>query len=626
MKIRLLAIFCLLICKMVSGQTNQIQRIESIDMNRVNEIKKYLPSNPKGLGATYKDREIWDKLYNSGDYKKTISNAESFLNDGFPQWDQQLWERRDTHGDTQSGKRLINYRLQSLSQLVWAECLENKGRFVPLIKDFLYDIMKQKTWVNPGSFNKDTYKGNVELATALNAIAMSQAVYLLDDKLDKTVKKDIIKELYVRAYDPLFKTLEGKDDYHKWLTVVGNWNPVCLNGVTTSALTLLNDKTERAKFIAISERYVKNYTLGFTDDGYCSEGLNYYNFGMSHYIILREMIWQSTNGKIDLFDDNHKIKNIATFLPNMEIINDVYPSIADCETDMKPSVPVMHYLSKAFGLELPQESIPLTGITHNLMEAKINLFKNSNTLTDRKTDVYKIDPLRSYFPDAGVLVTRSIHDVKKQMGVALKGGNNGEQHNHNDIGSYTLVAVKEKIIEDTGLIPYGPKTFSKERFKLFRSLNSYGHSVPLVAEELQAEGAKAYASIINTSFSESEDIIKMDLKNAYSIESLKELTREFTLHRNTSSFTVRDDFSFTSPQQFETALTVRSLWKPIDKNKILFERNGYSVIAIIETGSEDFTISGEVISEGEPYTRISVKFNQPQLSGFVSITYDIVNQ
>ena len=64
--------------------------------------------------------------------------------------------------------------------------------------------------------------------------------------------------------------------------------------------------------------------------------------------MLREKIWQDTGGKIDIFRSNPNMLNVATFLPRMEIINNVYPAIADCEMGMKPSRFVLHYLSKGY--------------------------------------------------------------------------------------------------------------------------------------------------------------------------------------------------------------------------------------------------------------------------------------
>ena len=398
--------------------------LQPIDMQRVKEIADMLPDVPSGLGETCKNRTAWDKLYATGKYKKTMNEAEKMLREGFPVWDQKLYDRVFTYGDTQSGKDMINNRLKCLSILVWAECLENKGRFTKMVKDAIYDIMKQKTWVNPKHYYKHNYKGFVELATALNAVHLSQAVYLLDDKLPVKLRTDLLAELYTRAFNPLLGTITGRNKDHWWLTGTNNWNAACLDGVTCAALTLIPDKLERAKYAAIAERYIQNFVAGFLSDGYCTEGLGYYNFGMMHYITLREKLWMDTGGKLDLFQQSpEKIYKIACFPSNLEIINGIYPAIADCKTGSSPSRNIMRYLSRTVGLQLPADKYQNEGLTFNMSDCIISVFPGAAGLNRQSGMNGQRETLRSYFPDGGLLIVRTTPESTCQMGVALKGGN-----------------------------------------------------------------------------------------------------------------------------------------------------------------------------------------------------------
>ena len=42
---------------------------------------------------------------------------------------------------------------------------------------------------------------------------------------------------------------------------------------------------------------------GFTDDGYCSEGMGYWNYGFGHYIMMGLAVRAATKGKLDIFQD-----------------------------------------------------------------------------------------------------------------------------------------------------------------------------------------------------------------------------------------------------------------------------------------------------------------------------------
>src|SRR5690606_4315007 len=115
---------------------------------------------------------------------------------------------------------------------------------------------------------------------------------------------------------------------------------------------------------------------------------------------------------------------------------------------------------------------------------------------------------RSFFDVAGILIVRPGTVNGPGMGAALKGGNNAEHHNHNDLGSYTIAAGKEVVMGDPGLIPYTAKTFGPERYT-YKSLGSYGHPVPLPAGKEQVPGKKAQAKITDTDLTAGKDRILM---------------------------------------------------------------------------------------------------------------------
>ena len=598
-----------------------ILTVEPLDMERIREIAAMLPESPSGLGPTCVDRTFWDRLYESGGYRATIKKAEKMLEEGFPAWDQAKYDRVFSEGDTQSGKDVILGRMTALSTLVWAECLENRNRFTPLIRDFLYDIMGQKTWVFPRNYNPRNYGGLIELATASYSHNLAQVIHLLGDKLPLSVHEDVFRQLYTRAFNPLMATLEGKNTDHSWLKSTNNWNPVCLEGVVCAALAMIPDRLERAKYVCIAERYVQNYVEGFGEDGYCTEGISYYNYGMSHYLVLREKLMQDTGGRIDLFKNNPKIRNIAAFPLNIEILNGIYPSIADCNMNARPSAFVMRYLSRALDMDLPVERRPSPGNTDDLTVQFLDVFQNQEGTPDAHAAHSAGQQFRSFMKQSGILIVRTKEDCPIPMGAALKGGHNQEAHNHNDLGSYTIVLDHQKMVEDPGLIPYNIKTFGPERYTAFRSLGSYGHSTPLICGKDQAAGKECRAVQTGASFSDRKDCWTLDLSSAYAVPQLKKVERQFVFSRKRPSLTVRDQFFFDSKQVFETAVTTRSDVKIIDKRHVLLTRDGRQLMLTVRTDGGDPEIFTEEISEGRaPYTRIAIRL-KPRKGGKVTLCY-----
>jgi len=606
--------------------TKPVSPLLPLDMQRVAEVSAMLPQHPQGFGDTYHNRVAWDKLRNNPKYLKAIKTAEGYLNKPFPAWSDEQYLLYFTKGTRPEGEKMIGARQAWLAPLVWAECLENKGRFLPTIQLVLNELIHQRSWSLPAHDkarqNIEGRNYTVDLGAAGMAQSIAQAVYLLDDKLSPELRTEVLDQMHKHVFDPVLRSVAtgNRDSY--WLTVTNNWNAVCLDGVTGAALAVIPDKLERAKFVTIAERYAKNSIAGFTDEGYCTEGLGYYAYGFSRYVSLRENILQATNGAIDLFADP-KVKRIATYVPNLEIINDVYPNIADCHVGVKAPANILWYCSRTLGLGLKKyDNLSFSGGTGNLTEDVMHAFPNSASQSKISTNVSVLAPgIRSYFKEAGVLVERPAPGSNAIMGAALQGGNNNESHNHNDVGSFSVVVGDEMLLGDPGGPNfYTAKSFGPERYT-YKLLASYGHPVPLVAGQEQHDGADAKADILSTNFTDKRDQFVMDISSAYPVPSLGKLIRTFTYNRDDlGTLTVKDDFGFKASESFELALITRANWKQIAPDQIEFDGQKEKMIATIKT-PRGFTVRSERIEENAPaFTRIGLVLPASQ-AGTVTVTF-----
>ena len=156
--------------------------------------------------------------------------------------------------------------------------------------------------------------------------------------------------------------------------------------------------------------------------------------------------------------------------------------------------------------------------------------------------------LRDWFDRAGILVARPAPGTPCRLGVALKGGNNAENHNHDDIGSYVVVVGDRPMLLDPGAETYTARTFSSHRYDS-KLLNSWGHAVPFVAGKLQREGADAHGQVLRTEFLPTRDTLEMDIASAYAVPTLKSLRRTFVYSRSgAGSLSISDRAQFSSPQ------------------------------------------------------------------------------
>jgi hypothetical protein len=430
-------------------------------------------------------------------------------------------------------------------------------------------------------------------------------------------------KLRERIFDPYHKAVEGTGPRQWWITAEMNWNSVCNAGVIAAALAVCPDRSERAFFVAAAEKYSQDYLRGFGGDGYCAEGMGYWNYGFGNYIQLCETVFQATKGGVDLY--NLKGAREAALYPvRIRLLNDTYPVYADCPLNAKPDPALMSYINRRYELVLKDFAIPdLTTISGGLISSLMYSCPNSATAKPIATgrDFYE---LRSLFEHGGVLNCRPLPGSPCRMAVSFKGGHNAEPHNHNDLGTFVVVVGKESLILDPGGEVYTARTFSKDRYQS-KLLNSYGHPVPVIAGKLQRPGADARAVIITKTFSDQSDTYAMDLRSAYEVPALQALKRTFVYSRaGADALTVTDDFSFSTPQTFGSALITYGQWKKITAKELLIYKNREAVRVTIDTDGAPFTITEEVINEEtqskEQPTRIGIDLTSPQLKGRVVFT------
>lgn len=613
-------------------QVKAVVKLSPLNPDRVNDIEKVLKAENTGYGLSYQQRAVWDSLYRIQKYKAMVDEAENLLNKPFPAWNDSLYLIFSKKGIRPEGEKMMIERRRWLPILVWAECLENKNRFSSTIEKVLVELCNQPTWVIPAhDWYLENFKEtnpNVDLASATQANELGQALYLLNDKISDDVKQLVVEKLYKRVFNPVLKTVRTLDTRHYWLTVTNNWNSVCLAGVTAAALAVIPDAKLRAEFVAMAEKYGENGIIGYRDDGYCTEGLGYYNYGFGNFALLREAVWRATNGKIDFFNEQ-KINRIATYGVRTEINNGIYPSIADCGMGATPSPWLLWYCGKNLNLNMINisENDIYFQKEPNLLIDMLVTFTNS-TCRGKETgneNVMNIG-IRSYFEYAGLLLCRPSSKYSKDgLAVAIKGGTNGESHNHNDVGSYTVVGGDEVLMGDAGgPTAYTNKTFTSERYTLYKAFSSFGHPVPLIDGVEQFESGQAKAVVLDTLFTDKKDMITFDISSAYKVGGLKNVIRTFTYHRKgNGTFQVRDDFKAERAIGYETAITTRS--KVIrEKNRLTLVGQHYS-LEIQVTSNVPFTFEETVISTYgvTPYTRIGIKLNEKLSAGTITVDYKL---
>jgi len=316
------------------------------------------------------------------------------------------------------------------------------------------------------------------------------------------------------------------------------------------------------------------------------------------------------------------------FPSRLEIINGIYPAYADCPVGTMPSKSLVALLDRRLGLGIASDDArkPFglqSDLVATMMYATSGLDSENAAATKPAPTT---QPLRSYFEQAQVLACRPNpgDGGACRLAVSLKGGHNAEQHNHDDVGSYVVVADNSALLLDPGPEVYTRRTFGKDRYQS-RLINSFGHAVPVVAGKLQRTGREAHADVIRTDFTHDADTFVLDIRSCYDVPELASLQRSFVYRRTgEGSLVVTDEAEFASPQTFGTALITLGKWQQLSPTALLVYDDHEAVRVQIDSAGAEFTVDAEQIDEqvrtpNKP-TRIGINLKRPTTRATVTAT------
>lgn len=604
-----------------------------IDAARVAELARLMPAKPAGLGPRCSDRQPWMHPLVQRKLKPFIATALKILDRPFPPWSDQAYLIFSKTGSRREGERMMSTRWKKLAPLVLAECAEARGRFIPMIERALSELAKQPTWTIPALDEKllslQQKQFHVALVAATTGHNLAQALYMLDNWIRPPVRELVLKALRERVFDPILKSLKaGQRGWgsHWWIVSKTNWNAVCSVGVTGAALAVLQRPRERATFVASAESSSRYYIDGFLDDGYSTEGLSYWNYGFSHFVLLRQLVLRTTRNKLDLFA-NPKIRLIAQYGERIEMSPGISAAFGDSLIGAMPDPFTLAYDRAAFSAK-PQHGLPGVPVNKtSLPMAAVTLFSTIHPVTPTTVRLPATRTKSSYFPTAGVLVSRAA-TPDGRLAATIKANGNSRGHSHNDIGSYSIAFAHGATVGDVGKTHYSRKTFGKLRYEI-RAINSYGHPVPVVADRPQRNAVTVHVPVMKVTLQSQQDEMVIDMLPAYPVPELKKLTRTFVHKRRTPqnppNVTIEDQFEFTTPLNFEVALTTRTHARIGPDGTVLFTVGDEHSLRATIRASAPYELRRETISEeGLTFTRYGIRLKKPSREGSIRVTYTSV--
>ena len=303
------------------------------------------------------------------------------------------------------------------------------------------------------------------------------------------------------------------------------------------------------------------FLADYEDDGCCDEGAQYFGHAALTLFESLEVLNDIAGGRFDGVYREPKIRNMAAYILNVHVAGPYYLNFADC-SPLAGRRGVREYLfgkrtgSAALAVFAARDYAESTTAEklaveeHNLFYRAQAVFCHKEMMEtarsftghsperslfgkDRKQDgvseADSVDPgdLRhindisyaappdTFYPSTGLFIARDDHFC-----LAVKAGDNDDNHNHNDTGSFILYKDGQPLFIDLGVESYTQKTFSDRRYEIW-TMQSAWHNLPTIGGVMQAAGPQYTASSVtyqlNTTLADNDSDRRKQLLTAGAI-------------------------------------------------------------------------------------------------------------
>jgi len=581
---------------------------------RVRAISKLLPEENSSTAPRIANRKAWDQWRDHSFGQRMLLEARNAVSNPAPTiTDQVFLDCLKNESVTEYNATNLATRTQ-FNVLILAEAIFDEGEFLPQIETDARRLTKVRTWVSPNNDlerkNFDGHSQDNDLHSLHHSISFVLIHHVLGSRLSDDFREVLFSEINRRMFTPLRSKIEAGLDLDWWLAVKHNWNSVCLSCYAHAAVAMLPEVKDRAWWLALTESLAYNFTDGFADDGLCTEGVGYWNYGFTHYVLLAEILRSATGNTLDLLD-TPKARQIARFADRAEIQPGKFPAFSDCGLSAQPGLWLRSWLDNrqdsppdSLAQPAPADIDPLANIPSRTIDPMLLWMFNSR---DPRQPMVRPPAvaLRDFFAPSHFLICRSAATTQRKFAATFLGGNNGVNHNHNDLGTFTVLLDGKALIYDPGPEVYSMRTFSVNRYDS-QLLNSYGHPVPRIGGQLQAVGPNHQAPTLLTEFTDDVDRMILDLRGAYDCPTLRKLEREFVFdRRGEGSLTITDTVEFSEPTKYESALITSG--EIIKDNQSLRFSDGETAISVEYTAENiPLQVSRDTINQSPHPNRIAI--------------------
>ena len=464
-------------------------------------------------------------------------------------------------GNRSRYEALRDRRRRKLQDLVIAECVEGKGRFTDEIANGVWLTCEETFWGVPAHLGAqkagvglpDVTEPIVDLFAAETSSLLAWTQYLVAPQLARVsplVPERIRLEIDRRILAPCL----ARDNF-SWMGYTGgppnNWNPWICSNWLASALLMERDESRRQAAVSKILVCLDHFLNGYAGDGGCDEGPSYWGRAGASLFDCLELLHQATGGACDGFQFP-LVRQIGLYICRAHIHDEWYTNFADAPARVYPDGDLVYRYGRRVGDQQMMahgafcaffrdpKAIPGDSIGRQLPA----LFHLAEL---RKAPQKQALARDVWLPGIQVMAARSAEGSEKGLYLAAQGGNNGESHNHNDVGNFLVYADGQPAIVDVGVETYTAKTFSSKRYEIWTMQSAY-HNCPTIDGVMQSAGRQFAAGSVRYEAGLETAEFRLNLAPAYPPEArLESWNRTLRLNRAANRVELVDEYALQQP-------------------------------------------------------------------------------
>ena len=420
-----------------------------------------------------------------------------------------------THYET-----LMFEKRRQLAALVMAELIEGQHRFTHDIINGLQSTLEETWWGLPAHYKTEvprTEDQTVDLFNAETAALVAYTRHVLSDEIGRfspLLVQRIDQEVSRRILQPALTT------NYWWKTAGMNWNPWICSNWLAGVLFCEHDDQRRQAALDQIEKSCKAFMAAYPADGGCDEGPHYWDRAAASLFETYYLFSLFTSHSSLL--TSPKFLAMESYIYKMYIGNGYAVNFADAHGNRAMlNINIGYPFGLLTGDKTMCQYAAWVGQQEDVLHQAAQLYNKSGNWPSLGRELIFLKHIQAFLreepreprlnevwlPDLQIMTTR-------EPFVAMKGGHNGENHNHNDVGSFIVYPDGNPLLIDPGVGEYTSKTFSGQRYDIWTMQSDY-HNLPRINGYSQHDGKQYKARII----SHKPGQLTLDISGAYPAEA-----------------------------------------------------------------------------------------------------------